>query len=110
MNDEVQQERNLGGRPPKQKGASDLRTVRSKLRGLRPESFKVLEAALNDKPLDGKPVSKEQVATAKWVVNTEVVVHKAIIAEESGNLENEDSNEELDVKETKNKLSLVMVK
>lgn len=101
---------NPNGRPKKPEGASDLRTVRTKLKTLTPRSFKVIEASLNDGMLDGIAVTKEQVNTAKWVANTYVTVHKAVVSEETGNKPVEEEEEQLDLEGTKNKLSLVMVK
>lgn len=100
---------NPNGRPKKAENASDLRTIKTKLRNLTPRSFKVIEASLGDGKLDDKEVTKEQVNTAKWVANTYVTVHKAIVAEEQGG-KPQDDDEELNLEETRNTLSLVMVK
>lgn len=101
---------NPNGRPKKPKNASDLRPLRSKLKSLSPQSIRVIEASIKDELLDGKPVTKEQVNTSKWVVNTLTAVHKAVVAEEGGTVvPDEDDAKPVNVQETKNKLSLVMV-
>lgn len=100
---------NPAGRPPLPENASALRPLRSKLRGLSPKALKAIEASVNDTLLDGKPVTKEQLMSCKWVVNTLVTVHKTIVTEETGSSVKDEDDEVLDVEETKTKLSLVMV-
>ena len=75
---------NLAGRPvssPEEKEAkkklSKLRATEKKLLNLNPKALRVISASL-----DGKEVDKEQVATAKWIVNTTITVSKAAMSEE----------------------------
>lgn len=98
------------GRPKKGDNESDLRTLRTKLRKLNLKALPIIEASMTGELLDGKEPSKDQVATAKWVTNTYVSVHKQVYTEENGkNVEPDEREEEVDAKETKTKLSLVML-
>lgn len=81
------------GRDKNPANASELRIVRGNLKGLKKRSLEVIKASLEGES-DAK-VSKEQVNTARWVINTMITVHKAIVAEESNSApEAEDPVEE----------------
>lgn len=81
------------GRDKNPPNASELRIVRGNLKGLKKRSLEVIKASLEGES-DAK-VSKEQVNTARWVINTMITVHKAIVAEESNSApEAEDPVEE----------------
>lgn len=80
---------NAAGRPvesPEQKEAkkklSKLRATEKKLLNLNPKALRVISASLDGESLDGKEIDKEQVATAKWIVNTTITVSKAAMSEE----------------------------
>lgn len=81
------------GRDKNPENASELRIVRGNLKGLKKKSLDILKASLEyEDESDGeilqegktkRKVSKEQVNTARWVINTMITVHKAIVAEEN---------------------------
>lgn len=93
------------GRDKNPPNASELRILRGNLKGLKRRSLEVIKASLEG----DKEISKDQVATARWAINTMVTVHKAIVAEENNTVpEAEDPvEEEADVKP---KFSLYQIK
>jgi hypothetical protein len=101
------------GRPKKTGNESDLRPLRVRLKKLNLKALPIIEASMmNTKLEDGSEPTKDQVATAKWVANTYVAVHKQVFSEENGKATSDDDKEkepEVDIKDTKSKLSLVML-
>lgn len=71
---------NPNGRP---KGSgrkvSSLRTIFNKLKKMDQEAIDTIQKSLTE----GSSVDKDKVQTAKWVINTITVVHKACLQEES---------------------------
>lgn len=71
---------NPNGRP---KGSgrkvSSLRTIFNKLKKMDQEAIDTIQKSLTE----GSAVDKDKVQTAKWVINTITVVHKACLQEES---------------------------
>ncbi len=70
---------NPNGRP---KGSgrkvSSLRTIFNKLKKMDQEAIDTIQKSLTE----GSSVDKDKVQTAKWVINTITVVHKACLQEE----------------------------
>lgn len=92
------QEEKRRGRPVGSKGKiSRLRRLLTQLEGM----AKTQAPQVIQRSLDGEAVDKDQLATAKWIVNTVVTVHKACVAEEeikNGRAEaKEEVQEEVDV-------------
>ena len=98
------------GRPPLPENASSLRPLRQRLKGMSVRSLNIVDASLRDGKIDGEEVSKDQIASAKWVINTYTAVHKQIILEETAKTVPEDEDDKpVDVPETTKRLSLVML-
>lgn len=76
----LQQEKRQRGRPFGSVGtkASKLRKIANKLKVLAETT--AMEIVQNS--LDGKPVDKEQLATAKFTITTAKQFHQAVVAEE----------------------------
>lgn len=75
-----------GGASPNPKGrpkgagrkVSSLRTIFNKLKKMDQEAIDTIQKSLTE----GSSVDKDKVQTAKWVINTITVVHKACLQEE----------------------------
>ena len=78
----VQQEKRPRGRPFGSVGtkASKLRKVAARLKQL----AETTAMELVQDSLDGKPVDKEQLSTAKWTITSAKEFHKVVQAEEEG--------------------------
>ena len=76
----VQQEKRQRGRPFGSVGtkASKLRKLASKLKIL----AETTALEIVERSLDGRPVDKEQLATAKFTITTAKQFHQAVVAEE----------------------------
>jgi hypothetical protein len=68
---------NKAGRP-KGVSKSALRGILAKLKKMDQEAIDTIQKSLTE----GSTVDKDKVQTAKWVVNTITLVHKAVLAEE----------------------------
>jgi hypothetical protein len=68
---------NKAGRP-KGVSKSALRGILHKLKKMDQEAIDTIQKSLTE----GSMVDKDKVQTAKWVVNTITLVHKAVLAEE----------------------------
>lgn len=98
------------GRPPLPENASSLRPLRQRLKGMSVRSLNIVDASLRDGKIDGEELSKDQVASAKWVINTYTAVHKQIVMEETAKTTSDDEDDKpVDVPETTRRLSLVML-
>lgn len=98
------------GRPPLPDNASTLRPLRTRLKVMSIKALPIIEASMNGEMIDGKEPSRDQVATAKWVVTSYTGVHKQIVAEETSvKTEEPTADEPVNVEETKKRLSLVML-
>lgn len=76
----IQQEKRQRGRPFGSVGtkASKLRKLATKLKLL----AETTALEIVEKSLDGRPVDKEQLATAKFTITTAKQFHQAVVAEE----------------------------
>ena len=63
---------------PKGVSKSALRGILHKLKKMDQEAIDTIQKSLTE----GSTVDKDKVQTAKWVVNTITLVHKAVLAEE----------------------------
>ncbi len=63
---------------PKGVNRSALRGILAKLKKMDQEAIDTIQKSLTE----GSTVDKDKVQTAKWVVNTITLVHKAVLAEE----------------------------
>lgn len=81
-----------GGASPNPKGrpkgagrkVSSLRTIFNKLKKMDQEAIDTIQKSLSE----GSSVDKDKVQTAKWVINTITVIHKACLQEEEGKASN----------------------
>lgn len=91
----VQQETRPPGRPKGSLGGktSKLRKLANKLKILaETTALEIVESSL-----DGKPVDKEQLATAKFTINSAKQFHQAVLAEEENKKAENAPSEETEV-------------